>query len=681
MPKERSLILFSNYVNNVKVVNHKYSRHKIVTFSAHKIGNMKKKNIYNTNFELIIKLAIVFLIYQFCRIGFYLFNTDLFTSITTIKLAKYALTGLRFDLSAILYTNALFLLLSLLPFKFTFNTMYKKVANWVFYICNSIAISANVSDFIYYRFTNRRTTASVFDFMTGESNIYKLWGQFFIDYWYVAIVGISFIGLLIYLTKKVPKPQIHIQNHVWHFVSRLVVMALFGGLTIAGMRGGFLHSTRPITLSNAGKYVDAPEDVAVVLNTPFCILRTIGKTSIKHQSFYNEDTLRSIYTPLHIPQADVLPTYKNVIVIILESFAKEHSGFLNRDLDNGTYKGYTPFLDSLMQQSLVFDYSYANGSKSIDALPSVMSSIPSLEVSYLLSPYSTNKVFSLPKLLKDEGYHTSFFHGAPNGSMGFQAFCNTIGIEKYYGKTEYNNDADYDGIWGIWDEPFLQYMVKEVSHFKEPFFTSVFTLSSHHPFKVPTDYEGKFPKGHLPVHQCVGYTDMALRKFYKTASKQPWFKNTLFVFTADHSTVPYHTNYKTLEKRYSIPIFFHTPDSKLTEQRNEVVQQIDIMPSVLGYLNYNKPYVAFGNDVFHRKDKGWAITFPNGIYQLIGPKYLLQHTVKEPIAFYDKNINPMLNTNLLSDTLIEQKKMKRQIKAIIQQYHNRMLEDKLTTQE
>lgn len=642
---------------------------------------MQKNRLYNTNIEIITKLLIIFLIYQLCRIGFYIFNTDLFPSITFVTLLKYMIAGIRFDLSAILYTNILFLALSLLPFKFTFNSTYKKIANWVFYIFNSIAITANVSDIIYFRFTNRRTTASVFDFMAGESNIFKLWGQFFIDFWYIALLGFSFIALLVYLTKKVPKAEIHITNYIWHFISRVALMAIFGGLIIAGMRGGFLHSTRPITLSNAGKYVEAPEDVAVVLNTPFCILRTLGKTSIKHQSFYTKETLETIYTPLHKPDSTLEFVPKNVIVIILESFASEHSGYLNPTLDNGTYKGYTPFLDSLMQQSLVCDYSYANGSKSIDALPSVMSSIPSLEVSYLLSPYSTNRVYSLPKLLKEEGYHTAFFHGAPNGSMGFQAFCNTIGIDEYYGKTEYNNDTDYDGIWGIWDEPFLQYMANQVSTFKEPFFASVFTLSSHHPFKVPTQYEGKFPKGHLPVHQCVGYSDMALRKFYKTASKMPWFKNTLFVFTADHSTVPYHTEFKTLEKRYSIPIFFHTPDNSLKEHRNEVVQQIDIMPSVLGYLNYNKPYVAFGNDLFHRKDKGWAITFPNGIYQLIEPTYLLQQSITEPIGFYNKNKNPQLNNNLINDSISEKNQMETKVKAIIQQYHNRMLEDNLTTKE
>ena len=639
---------------------------------------MLKNKFYSTILETISKIVLVTIIYQLCRLGFYLFNSELFPSMTVGKLLYYMLAGLRFDISAILYTNALFIALSLLPFKFTFRSGYRKLVNVVFYLFNAIAISANVSDFIYYRFTNRRTTASVFDFMAGESNMGKLWLQFLVDYWPAALTGIAIFALLIIANKRIPKAEIKIQHPIWHFLSRLVMLALLGGLMIAGMRGGFLHSTRPITLSNAGQYVDSPEEVAVVLNTPFCIIRTFGKTSIKHKAYFENEELEKIYSPIHKAQYQDSTQRKNVMVIILESFSAEHSGFLNPELEDGNYKGYTPFLDSLMAQSLTFKYSYANGRKSIDALPSVFTSIPSLEVPYLLSPYSTNTVESLPHILKNEGYQTSFFHGAPNGSMGFQAYCNLVGIEEYYGKSEYNNDADYDGIWGIWDEPFLQYMAKTVNTFKAPFFTSVFTLSSHHPYKVPAQYEGIFPQGTIPLHQCIGYTDMALRKFFKTMSTMPWYKNTLFVFTADHSTSATHDEYRTLEKRYSIPVFFYDPAHPFKEQKDEVIQQIDIFPSVLGYLGYNKDYFSFGTDVFNRKNSGWAITFPNGIYQLIKKDYAIHFEEGTTKGFFKRDKILNLSKNKVSENLPQMQSMEADVKALIQQYHNRMLEDRLT---
>lgn len=639
-----------------------------------------KRKYYNINLEIMGKILLVVFIYQLCRVGFYLFNTELFIDMTFGKLLYYMLAGLRFDISAILYTNLLFLLLSLLPFKFTFKAGYRKAVNIIFYVFNAIGISANVSDFIYYRFTSRRTTASVFDFMAGESNMGKLWIQFFVDYWYATLTGIGLIFLLVYISKKIPRANLQIHHPVWHFLSRTVLLVLFSGLIVAGLRGGVLHSTRPITLSNAGEYVEIPNEVSIVLNTPFSIIRTIGKTSIKHQEYFSDNELEAVYTPIHPPQSSQVVRHKNVMIIILESFSAEHSKFLNPDLENGNYQGYTPFLDSLMQQSLTFRYSYANGHKSIDALPSVFTSIPSLEVPYLLSPYSSNAVESLPGILKEEGYHTSFFHGAPNGSMGFQAYCNLIGIENYYGKKEYNNNDDYDGIWGIWDEPFLQYMAHTVNTFKEPFFTSVFTLSSHHPFKVPEQYEGVFPKGTIPVHQCVGYSDMALKKFFKTISNMPWFKNTLFVFTADHTVRPAHREYSTIENRYRIPIFFYSPDGSLTGQKDEVVQQIDIFPSVLGYLGYNKKYFAFGSDVFNRNNSGWAITFPNGIYQYLTKDFAIQFEEGRTRGFFKRDKILNLSNNMVSERLPQMQRMEAEVKAIIQQYHNRMLEDRLTSQ-
>src|SRR5690606_8681897 len=106
-----------------------------------------------------------------------------------------------------------------------------------------------------------------------------------------------------------------------------------------------------------------------------------------------------------------------------------------------------------------------------------------------------------------------------------------------YGKKEYKNDADYDGIWGIWHEPFLQFMADKLDEMPQPFFASFFSLSSHHPFKVPAKYKGKFPAGPLPVHEPVGYTDYAMKQCFVKASETEWYRNTLFVRVADHATV------------------------------------------------------------------------------------------------------------------------------------------------
>src|SRR5690606_15915248 len=152
----------------------------------------------------------------------------------------------------------------------------------------------------------------------------------------------------------------------------------------------------------------------------------------------------------------------------------------------------------------VFSRGYANGRKSIDALPSSVAGIPSSETPFVLSHYSGNNINSLASVLKNHHYYSAFIHVAPNGSLGFSAFVLQSGFDSYIGMTEYGNKKDFDGHWGIWDEPFLQFMANGINDLKQPFLASAFTLSSHHPFKIPSEYEGVFPKGDIPIHQCVG---------------------------------------------------------------------------------------------------------------------------------------------------------------------------------
>lgn len=240
--------------------------------------------------------------------------------------------------------------------------------------------------------------------------------------------------LLGYVYNRI-KPQPALKTFGWRYWGlSILIMALVGGLSVGGMRGGFRHSTRPINISNAAKYVERPEQVAIVLNTPFSIFRTLGKTAFKPVHFFEDQELSKIYSPVYQPEqsasgSNIEQDRPNVVLIILESFGREHIGAFNRDLEGGSYEGFTPFLDSLIEQSWAFDHAYANGRKSIDALPSVIASVPSLVQPYIVSEYSTNKINGLAGLLSRIGYETAFYHGAPNGSMGFHAFTKMAGYD------------------------------------------------------------------------------------------------------------------------------------------------------------------------------------------------------------------------------------------------------------
>lgn len=596
------------------------------------------------------------------------------------RMTPILLGGLKFDLSAVLYLNSLFILLTIIPLAVKFHPTYQKILNYIFIITNGVGLAVNIADNVYYRYTLRRTTITVFSQFENEHNFGALFFSFLVDYWYGFAFFLLIFFLFIKFSNKIKVSGPQLKNKLAFYGSAVVLMPVIIYLFVGGVRGGFRHSTRPITISNAAEYATIPKDINLVLNTPFALMRTAKAPVIEKVNYYkSEAELSKVYTPLHVPSDTTAFRYDNVVIIILESYSKEFVGAYNKNMGIENYKGYTPYIDSLIGKSLAFQYSFSNGRKSIDAMPSVICSIPSIEVPYVLSHYSGNKVNSLASLLKEKGYYTSFFHGAPNGSMGLQAFANLSGFDDYYGMTEYNNDDDFDGIWGIWDEKFLQYFAKTLNTFKEPFYSTLFTVTSHPPHILPDEYKDTFKGGPLPIHKTIEYTDYSIKRFMETASKMPWYKNTLFVFTADHPTAAIHYQiYNSAWGYYSIPLFFYKPGSDWSSFTDDIVQQIDIMPSVLGYLHYDKPYIAFGRNIFDPSAEPFAFNYADNVYQAFIGDYLLQFDGKKSVALYDFKNDKRLKSNLLNEKPEVVERMEHKLKAFIQQYNNRMVDDNLT---
>jgi phosphoglycerol transferase MdoB-like AlkP superfamily enzyme len=638
---------------------------------------------FNNNLYLMLfwRFVIVMFLFSVCRIIFYFINSGYFPNMTLAGMMKIMRGGIVFDTTAVLYTNSLYIVLLLLPFTFRYNSLYQTVLKFIFYITNSIALLMNCGDFIYFQFTLRRTTASVFSEFKHETNFGSLIPKFMVDYWYAVVIWIAMIAVLVLTYGKIKKTieTRGWKGHLVYFLNGTVLLLIIATFMVGGLRGGFRHSTRPITLSNAGQYISEPLEATIVLNTPFAVIRTLKKQAlVKENYFTSDEELSKVYTPIHTPLTKSKFKKQNVVIIILESFGREYFKSYNPELENGKYEGYTPFLDSLISQSLMAKYSFCNGRKSIDAMPSVLASIPMMVEPFVLTSYSGNKFNSIASILGKEGYHTAYFHGAPNGSMGFQAFANVAGFQEYYGMSEYPNSNDFDGMWGVWDEEFFQFFANKLNHFKQPFCAAIFSVSSHHPFKVPERYEGKFKQGTLPIHQCIGYTDYSLKKFFETASKMPWYDSTLFVITNDHANQAYFPEFKTNVGVFAGPFIMYKPDGSLKGISNDLVEQIDIMPSILGYLNYDQPFVAFGRNIFDSTQEPFVITYTSSTYQLIMGDYLYLNNGIVETGLYKFKTDKLLSENLQGKLPEVESKMETKLKAIIQQYNNRMIDNKLT---
>lgn len=638
------------------------------------------KNLDKTLCHLLANLLLVYLCYELCRLAFLFENWAQFKdTLTWSAFFEILRGGIFFDTSAICYTNSLYLLLVLLPLHHYRAPLLNKTIKYLFIVTNSACIIMNLMDTVYFSFTGRRVTADVIYEFGNETNLGSIIGIELCRHWYFVLLAALLIYSLVRFYRDVPvgSTPLHMKRY---YLVRAVSLLLIAPLMVCGMRGAlFTTATRPIAISNAHEFVKQPSEANIVLNTPFSILRTLTNKSVQIPTYFSKAELDSLYSPLHRPDGNGKVRKKNVVVLIVESFAQEFIGARNRHLDNGSYQGYTPFIDSLLTHSLTWRETICNTFTSIDAMPAVLASIPKIRQPFILTKHSMNDLSSLPGELRKWGYHTAFFHGAENSSMGFHAFARAIGFSEFYGRTEFEKEPgfggkkEFDGTWGIWDEPFLQFYCAKMSEMEQPFMTSVFTLSSHHPFAIPEKYKEVFKdEGIHRLHKCIRYADHSLRAFFRSASRQPWYANTVFVITADHaSSKTTHAEYKTA-LGCRVPILIFDPSGELpTGCREGIAQQIDIMPTLLGWLGYDRPYIAFGQDMLRTApDDTWALNY-SSIPLFVKGDYLLEMQGDSVSAMYDYRQDTLLRHNL-KGKVTEQQAMERQLKAILQSYSERM---------
>ncbi len=631
---------------------------------------------------LLLRLLLVLVIMVFSRLSLYFLHPSLFPGITTSKLLYYTFVGLRFDIVAVLYANILYILLLVLPFRFRRKRAFSIVSDTIFYISNIILTIPNFADSAYFPFSLKRMTIDIFKYISTGDDTASMMPQFIRDFWYIFALWVTAILLLIFIARRIKITNRYVmQKQPQYYLVQTFSMIFFLALTLIGVRGGI--QLKPIGILSAAQYARS-EETAIVLNSAFTLMRSSDQRGIQKLSFYTDETEMTDIFNVQKNYAtsdslgNVIPMQKkNVFVIILESFSAEHIGALTHQLGNKN-TDFTPFLDSLATKSLVFE-GFANGKRSIEGIPAILASMPTWMTEDFITSHDTSNTFnSLASVLRAEGYNTSFFHGGKNGTMGFNAFSKSAGFEFYYGKNEYPNQADFDGSWGISDEPYLQYIAKTLNNTSEPFLGTVFTLSSHHPYKVPEKYKNKFRKGPLEIQETIMYADFALQKFFATASTMPWFKNTIFVITADHTSEAYQPFYKNRVGQYAVPVIFYLPDGDTAGHQNRIAQQTDIMPTVLDMLHYPKPFIAFGSSVLRTEEPRFSINYLNGNYQLIQNGYAWQTDLNVSSALYNFEKDSLLTRNLAETQKDIATEMDKLLKSVIQQYNNRMIENKLS---
>ncbi|MEW6773476.1 MAG: sulfatase-like hydrolase/transferase [Bacteroidota bacterium] len=616
--------------------------------------------------KLLLWLLFGLLLFELSRLLMFIYHYEQFQTLSGWALIKIFWGGLRFDLVSVVMANSLVILISSFPL----NWSKYKWMKWILvvnFIIFCVFLIFNLIDIPYFSFIHKRSTADIFFQLGGQTDVLKQLPEYLSDYWWIFLLSAFFFYIsyrwyyinFFTIFKRDWSYPFNKKSLVF-FIINLLIITLF---YILSVRGGTQRI--PLDIVDAGFYAE-PQYTALVINTPFSIIKSIEQKQLESLSFFNDEE--------NIQQLRLVKKYsfekmmkKNIIVIILESFSKEYTAL-------GQRESFTPFLDSLMKLSIVFENAWSNGTKSIEGIPAIISSMPTwMDNPFINSLYCNNNTHSFPLLLKKENYFSAFFHGGINGTMNFDAYARQAGFDAYFGKNEYNNDKDFDGYWGIWDEPFLQFAAQKINTFKQPFFCAIFTLSSHHPFKVPEKYQNILPQGKLPIQQSIAYTDLALKKFFDVIQQQEWYSNTLFVITADHTGISEDAYYSSIAGRYQIPLLIFNPENIRPMKEKNVIQQIDILPTILHLLNYPHIFFSFGNNYFENKNH-YAVFYENGTYYLADDSnlYSMQNFKIEKCWQYNHTELKEIQVN---DSIL--KIREEYLKRIIQAYNNTLINNNI----
>lgn len=526
------------------------------------------------------------------RIVFFLSNASRFSK---IQLSDH-FYGVWIDvITTSLYLFPIFCAVFLLHFIFPKKWLVQ-LTNFVIGIVFFWFLTTNLIDTAYFKYRFSRSTRELFEMLLVKMDFVTQFGGIFQSYWSFFLLFL--IALLLWV--KIMRSWISVRLCRSNWKESIAFVLLLGIVFLLG-RGGI--RPRPIGVMDLSRVSQNPNLVA---NTPFLLLKSVASVQIPDYQFMDKKKahLKTQFHQKTSPE-NILPDSTNLIVIVLESFGNE---FVKK-------KKNTPFLNSILKKSWSLNRAFANGLTSSEAIPAIVSSMPKFSnVDYFSSNYGNNSLDGIASILKKNGYKTTFFHGASNGSMMLDAFSSVAQFDKYYGRNEYGNDAHFDGRWGIFDTPFLKWSAQEIKNLPSPFFSLIFTLSSHHPYIVPSNLKSDLTFK-TPIENATFYADFSLKKFFERVEKMDWFENTLFVFVADH-TSKNRKNVHPLDI-YKIPLAFYHPKVDLSKIKNQpIATQIDVFPTVLDFLNVEADFYSAGKSLFQKQDDWSFIKGRNSFFYL-----------------------------------------------------------------
>ncbi|MBF4208568.1 LTA synthase family protein [Pseudomonas donghuensis] len=593
---------------------------------------------------------VIMLMLSLVRLALLAYNNDMIGDTPMSTVAEGFFNGLRFDLRVVVYLSIPLLLAILSARAMAARGLFRA---WLT-IASSIVMFLGLMEMDFYREFHQRLNGLVFQYVKEDPKtvLSMLWYGFpVVRYLLAWAFGTWLLSLLFKGIDRLTRPDGVYESQVagkrsvapWYvrgvvfFMVLLVAVIAARGTLRQGppMRWGDAFTTdsnfvNQLGLNGTLTLIDAAksrfgEDRANIWKST--IEQGLATQAVRDMLLTANDKLvdadsaavRRDFTP---PADNTLPI-KNVVVILMESFAGHSVGAL------GSPNNITPYFDKLAKEGVLFDRFFSNGTHTHQGMFATMACYPNLPgFEYLMqTPEGGHKLSGLPALLSARDYDDVYVYNGDFAWDNQSGFFGNQGMTTFIGRNDFVNPVFSDPTWGVSDQDMFDRGNEELAKHdgKKPIYALLQTLSNHTPYALPKDLpvEKVTGQGRLDEHlTAMRYSDWALGQFFEKARKEPYFKQTLFVIVGDHGFGNHQQVTEMDLGRFNVPLLLIAPgiQDKFGAVNHTVGTQIDIVPTIMGRLGGETRHQCWGRDLLNLPagDPGIGMIKPSGSEQIVG---------------------------------------------------------------
>ena len=565
--------------------------------------------------QVISALILSLLLFSLVRVFFYILYLDYFSDLTFIETLKSFFMGVRVDVALVFTFTSLIWLALLLPFKFTTNKIYRSLLGILWGAILGAIIFFNIGDILYFGFVNRHLNNE----LSLIGNDVSILVDMVIDFYLIqTLFGTLFYLLIIYTFYKLFSAEIKnktIKQREWANMLLVIIIAFIG---IRGKLDGISFGT-----SDAFA-VNKVSSGNLALNGFFCFYRGGTIHSVNRSAIKPEVAIKNVKHslashrfkfiddeyPLMRKSTSKIKKDYNIVIIMIESFSAKYLDALA----NNDFK-VTPTLDKLAQDGQLYTNFYANGQRSQEGITSIYAGLTQpVGFENLGEGLELYNPSYLGDIAQKNGYSTLAMQSSARGSFRVDKLSSLAGFSEYYGAEDIKKTGKERGQpnYGAWDGNGFRFLSSKLKSMKEPFLGFFFTASTHSPFYSPGKEWEKYPhdtKSENGYLNTLYYIDSQIDEFMQTCKKEPWFDNTIFIFTADHTNHTKLDDAKEIKpsnvnlNEFHVPLIIYAPKIIKPKTSHIVSSHNDVIPTIIDILGWKTPFTTIGNSLIDESVK------------------------------------------------------------------------------